>query len=231
LQAALALNQSDGKRRWCFSEEVGMAHGLCTPFPQLVPQHVLRLAPATSRTEDECFDDVFVLARELGICSPTWLRTSCVYSSQPGSAYSILVMPVPPDSTKRHNTYHAANIAIAPSVALYTAYRSGVLTWHEFALRYLAELDAKRSGVLAQFVERLCSIPARYSGVLLLGFRQAPGGNEAQVRCTRRLLRAWLLGEVERLPEVQRPLPLPLPRPHPHPSAGPHPQLLQLHAC
>jgi uncharacterized protein YeaO (DUF488 family) len=203
-----------------------MLHGLLTPLPELVPQLTLQVARTTHPIEGNHPDDVFALARDMGICSPMWLRTGCVYGPQPGNAYSILVMPMPPNSTKRHNTYHAASTAVAPSLALYIAYRAGALTWHGFAVRYLAELDSKRNGVLAQFIEQLCSVPARYSGVSLLGFRHAPGGNEARVRCTRRLLHAWLLDEVERLPEVQRPLPLPLPRPRPHESPEP-----RLHAC
>ncbi len=183
-----------------------MPHGLLTPFPRPVSERTLRVTCPLPRTQGDDADDVFTLARDIGICSPTWLHTGCVYGPQPGNVYAILVMPVLPDSTKRHNTYQAVSTAVAPSLALYTAYRSGALTWRDFARCYLAELDAKRTGVLAQFVERLCSVPARYSGVLLLGFRQAPGGNEARVRCARRLLHAWLLDEVERLPEVQRPL-------------------------
>jgi uncharacterized protein YeaO (DUF488 family) len=116
----------------------------------------------------------------------------------------VLVMPCLPDATKRHNVYHRLCISSAPSSGLYAAYRTHTLTWQDFALRYLAELDAKRDGALAQFVEQLCAVPARYGGVLLLGFRQAPGGNEALVRCPRRLLHAWLLDQVDTLPEVQR---------------------------
>jgi uncharacterized protein YeaO (DUF488 family) len=153
-------------------------------------------------------EDVFALARDVGVLSPTWVQTGCVYAPQPGGAFALLVMPGAPNGTKRHNTYHATCTAVAPSSALYTAYRSGALTWHDFTWRYLAELDANRDGALAQFVEQLCTVPARYRGVLLLGIRQAPGGNEALVRCPRRLLRAWLLDQVEALPEVQRQLTL-----------------------
>ena len=60
--------------------------------------------------------------------------------------------------------------------------------------------------LVADLQSVVAGVAARYSGVLLLGFRQAPGGNEARVRCARRLLHAWLLDEVERLPEAQRPL-------------------------
>jgi uncharacterized protein YeaO (DUF488 family) len=183
-----------------------MPHSLLTTLPRLVPLRTLPFARTTNQAEDDDPNDVFALARTIGVFSPTWLRTGCVYGPQPGNAYSILVMPVPPNSTKRHNAYHVASTPVAPSLALYSAYRSGALTWHDFALRYLAELEAHRHGVLSQFVEHLCSIPARYAGVLLLGFRQAPGGNEARVRCARRLLYAWLLDEVGRLPEFKRPL-------------------------
>jgi uncharacterized protein YeaO (DUF488 family) len=209
-----------------------MPHGLLTAFPRPVPDRTLQVARPTPQTKGNDVDDVFALARDLGICSPTWLRTGFVYGPQPGNAYAILVMPVAPDSTKRHNIYHAASTSVAPSLALYTAYRTGALTWHDFAFRYLAELDAKRNGALAQFMDQLCAIPARYSGALLLGYRHPPGGNEAHVRCPRRLLRAWLLDEVEHLPEVERSrrLPLPLPRPSP-PAPIPARPHLKRRAC
>ena len=164
----------------------------------------------TSRPDDAAAgagddaEDVLALARTVGVLSPAWVQTGCVYAPQPGGAFALLVMPGAPNGIKRHNTYHATCTAVAPTSALYAAYRSGGLTWHDFALRYLVELDAKRDGALAQFVEQLCAVPARYGGVLLLGFRQAPGGNEALVRCPRRLLRAWLLNQVDALPDVQR---------------------------
>jgi uncharacterized protein YeaO (DUF488 family) len=158
--------------------------------------------PAASADSDS--ENIYAVARDIGILAPDWVRTGCLYAAQPADAYAVLVMPCLPDATKRHNIYHRLYISVAPSSGLYAAYRSHTLSWQDFALRYLAELDAKRDGALAQFVEQLCAVPARYGGVLLLGVRQAPGGNEAAVRCPRRLLRAWLLDQVDTLPEVQR---------------------------
>jgi uncharacterized protein YeaO (DUF488 family) len=177
--------------------------------PLADPQHTVHSALLRSRSDDDAAgdaEDAFTLARNVGVLSPEWVQTGCLYAPQRGAALSLLVLPVPPTPTKRHNVFHATCSAVAPSIALYRAYRFGALTWYDFALRYLAELDAKRDSALAQFVEQLCAVPARYGGVLLLGFRQAPGGNEALVRCPRRLLRAWLLDQVVTLPEVQRQL-------------------------
>jgi uncharacterized protein YeaO (DUF488 family) len=159
------------------------------------------MTPAGSADSDS--EDIYTVARDIGVLAPDWVRTGCLYAAQPADAYAVLVMPCLPDATKRHNTYHRLYISVAPSSGLYASYRAHTLSWQDFALRYLAELDAKREGALAQFVEQLCAVPARHRGVLLLGFRQAPGGNETVVRCPRRLLRAWLLDQVESLPEVQ----------------------------
>ncbi len=109
----------------------------------------------TSRPDDAAAgagddaEDVFALARTVGVLSPAWVQTGCVYAPQPGGAFALLVMPGAPNGIKRHNTYHATCTAVAPTSALYAAYRSGGLTWHDFALRYLVELDAKRDGAPA----------------------------------------------------------------------------------
>jgi uncharacterized protein YeaO (DUF488 family) len=165
---------------------------------------MLSMPTTPAGSTDSGTEDIYVVARDVGVLAPDWVRTGCLYAAQPADAYALLVMPCLPHATKRHNVYHRLCVSIAPSSGLYTAYRTHTLSWQDFALRYLAELDAKRDGALARFVEQLCAVPARYWGVLLLGFRQAPGGNEALVRCPRRLLRAWLLDQVDTLPEVQR---------------------------
>src|SRR5260221_713949 len=164
-----------GRRRSCWYEEVGMPHALVTLLT--APRRGVLSTPTTpAGSADSDTEDIYAVARDVGVLAPDWVRTGCLYAAQPADAYAVLVMPCLPDATKRHNTYHRLYSSVAPSSGLYAAYRAHTLSWQDFALRYLSELEAKRGGALAQFVEQLCAVPARDRVVLILWFRPAPGG-------------------------------------------------------
>ncbi len=84
---------------------------------------------------------------------------------------------------------------LAPSPMLLGRYQRRELSWRAFATQYLAQFDRAPTATLVRLVEWLGDIPARYPTVTFLCCEPAPGGDEAHVRCHRRLLQAWLLGQ------------------------------------
>lgn len=186
-----------GVRRSLFSgfldEEVTMPPTLTVPADITSAQGLTNVSGSSAR------EDVIAVARELGVFSPHWLHTGCVYDAIPASAYSILVMPSRPDRTRRHNAYHIWWPAVAPSDSLYAAYRDQRVSWPVFAETYLSELERQRGAVLELVASHLLSMPARYAGVTFLGFRHAPASDETRVHCPRRVVLSWLLGDTETL--------------------------------
>lgn len=148
-------------------------------------------------------------AWETGVLSPERLRTGCIYESQPLASYCLAVMRFDPRrSGRRHVPIHAWWPELAPSVPLLNGYRhmdahgQRSLQWPVFASRYLAELGQMPTQVLLAFLELLNSMSCRYTTVTLLCCEYATAGNERLVRCHRRLLKAWLLGTTDLLPEL-----------------------------
>lgn len=144
-------------------------------------------------------EDAVAIARELGVLSADWLHTGSIYDAVPANAYSVLVLPTRPDPTQRHNAFHTWWPALAPSDSLYAAFREQRISWLAFALTYLAELERQRAELLETVASYLLSLPSHYSGVTFLGFRHAPGGDETQVHCPRRVLRSWLISDTASL--------------------------------
>jgi hypothetical protein len=84
---------------------------------------------------------------------------------------------------------------------LTASYESGQLSWEAFAATYLAELGTFPL-ILTEARRRVATLLDRHCTITLLSTVCAPGGDEGQVRCHRRLLRAWLLGlEVPDVPD------------------------------
>src|SRR5262249_8319440 len=104
--------------------------------------------------------------------------------------------------------FHAWWPEFAPSAPLLTAYRTTdrhgqrALSWRAFARGYLAELEALPTPILLHLVMALCEMPCRYQTVTILGCEHATAADEQRPSCHRRLLRAWLLGQADMLPEL-----------------------------
>jgi uncharacterized protein YeaO (DUF488 family) len=88
--------------------------------------------------------------------------------------------------------YHEWAPGLAPHADLEAAYLSGRLSWNEFASAYLQRLQTFR-WLLAEARARIATLLTRYPLVVLLGLE--PAQDESRVRCHRRVLRSWLLGE------------------------------------
>src|SRR5258707_2980734 len=94
-----------GRRRSCRYEEVGMPHALVTLLTS--PRRGVLSTPTTpAGSADSDAEDIYAVARAIGVLAPDWVRTGCLYAAQPADAYAVLVMPCLPDATKRHNNYH-----------------------------------------------------------------------------------------------------------------------------
>jgi len=150
-------------------------------------------------------------ARETGVLSPERLRTGCIYEGQPLTSYCFAVMRFDPRrSGRRHVPIHAWWPELAPSVSLLNSYRQmdahgqRHIQWPVFASRYLAELGRVPAQVLLAFLDLLNTMSCRYTTVILLCCEHATAGDERLVRCHRRLLKAWLLGTTNLLPELAR---------------------------
>jgi uncharacterized protein YeaO (DUF488 family) len=118
------------------------------------------------------------------------VRTGCVYTPQPRSTYSALLIAAPRFS-REYCHYTEWCPGLAPHPALLVAYQAGRLSWPAFARRYLAGLELFPT-LRDELRRRVVRVLARSASLMFLG--QVPG-EEATVRCHRRLLRAWLLGE------------------------------------
>ena len=143
---------------------------------------------------------LFSAAWEMGVLSPERLRTGSIYGAVPAATYRVVVMRFFP-LDRRRNTDHKWRPDLAPSWALLGQYQRRELSWRAFAMQYLAQLDRAPAATLIRLVEWLGDIPARYPTVTFLCCEHAPGGDETRIRCHRRLLRAWLLGQA--VPDVE----------------------------
>lgn len=128
------------------------------------------------------------------------LCTGSVYHAQPRSTYSVLVVRSPRFSARPFRYQNWAP-GLAPHADLEAAYAAGRLSWDAFAHEYLARLRAF-PWKLAEARAQVATVLSRYRTVTLLGLERSR--DETTVRCHRRLLRAWLLGEpVEEVPDAQ----------------------------
>lgn len=141
-------------------------------------------------------------AWETGVLSAERIRTGCVYEGQPVTSYCIAVMRYDPRlSGRRQVPFHEWWPELAPSPTLLRAYRQTdrfgqhQLSWPAFARAYLDELDHLPLRPLVDFLTTLTDMPARYATVTLLCCEHATAADEGRVKCHRRLLRSWLLGQ------------------------------------
>lgn len=145
--------------------------------------------------------EAFTDAWETGVVTAERLRTGCIYEAVPANTYRILAMRFFPRDRRRF-VDHAWRPDLAPSATLLGQYQRGELAWRAFAAQYLAQLDHAPVERVVQLLEWLGQLPARYPTVTFLCCEHAPGGDETRIRCHRRLLRAWLLGQ--QVPDVER---------------------------
>jgi uncharacterized protein YeaO (DUF488 family) len=169
-----------------------------SPLPSVRPS-LLAGRPRGARQQ---LADAFTDAWETGVLAGERLRTGCVYEGQPRDSYCIAVLRYDPRlGGRRQVPFHEWWPELAPSAPLLTAYRTmdaygqRQLVWEKFARAYLAELDALPARPLLDFIATLNDMPSRYRSVTLLGCEHATAADEGRVKCHRRLLRAWLLGE------------------------------------
>jgi uncharacterized protein YeaO (DUF488 family) len=167
-----------------------------------IPSVRSSLLAGRPRDAQEQLADAFTDAWETGVLSGVRLRTGCVYEGQPASSYCMAVLRYDPRiSGRRQVPFHEWWPELAPSSTLLVAYRTvdtygrRQLAWAEFARAYLAELDALPVRPLLDFIATLNDMPSRYRSVTFLGCEHATAADEGRVKCHRRLLRSWLLGE------------------------------------
>ncbi len=154
---------------------------------------------------------IFADAWETGCISAERLRTGSVYEVQPVATFSVCVLRFDPRlSGRRQVPFHEWWPELAPTAPLVQGYRSldthgqRAVSWRAFTLSYFAELDALPTRLILGLVEGLCDLPSRYTSVTLLGCEHPTAADEGRVRCHRRLLRAWLLGQADAMLESMR---------------------------
>ena len=166
----------------------------------------LRTSALDGRPPDERrrLQALFADAWETGCISEERIRTGCVYEAQPAASYSLCVLRFDPRlSGRRQIPFHEWWPELAPTTPLVKGYRTldthgqRAISWAAFAQSYFAELDALPTRLLVSLVEELCELPCRYMSVTLLGCEHPTAADELRVRCHRRLLRLWLLGQAD----------------------------------
>jgi hypothetical protein len=158
--------------------------------------------------EQRRLQTLFADAWETECISAERLRTGCVFEVQPTFTYSLCILRFDPRlGGRRQVPFHEWWPELAPSAPLLVGYRTldthgqRAVSWLAFARSYLAELDALPTRLLVGLVEGLCALPCRYTSVTLLGCEHPTAADEGCVRCHRRLLRAWLLGQTAAMSE------------------------------
>lgn len=139
------------------------------------------------------------------------LRTGCVFTPQPRDTFGLLVTRMRPQRGVQA-VIHDAWADLAPSGLLLTGRTRGGargnggghgrlgarvhLGWDGFAAAYRAELDARPARDRLEVLLQLAWWLKTSATVTLLSCERAPDGDEARVRSQRRVLGAWLLGEL-----------------------------------
>lgn len=124
------------------------------------------------------------------------ILTGCVYQRLPPASRGVLIERAA-RFTGPHAHYAEWWPGVAPSPRLREAYAVGRISWESLAERYRAELEHWPGGLLALW-RHLAALLDHHPTVTLLGTASSPDGNEQEARCARRVLHAWLLGEVAR---------------------------------
>ncbi len=149
---------------------------------------------------------LFADAWETGCISEERTRTGSIYEVQPAATYTLCVLRFDPRlSGRRQVPFHEWWPELAPTAPLVKGYRTldthgqRTVSWHAFTHSYFAELDALPTRLLLGLAKALCDLPSRYTSVTILGCDHATAADEERVRCHRRLLRLWLLGQTDSL--------------------------------
>ena len=122
------------------------------------------------------------------------LHTGSVYRPRPTTTYSILLAHAPCFDLDLYQ-YHQLAPGLAPHPRVLEAYRTSTISWEAFARRYWSGLAAFPY-LRTHARQQIATILSRYASATLLGMElpRAPD-DEASVRCVRRLVHAWLMGE------------------------------------
>jgi hypothetical protein len=121
------------------------------------------------------------------------IHTASVYAEHSRSTYSILLACAPHFSvTPPH--YSQLAPGLAPRSVDLAMYQCRALSWEVFALRYWRELTAVPH-LLCDARRQVTRLLERYDTLTFLGMTSSLPKDESSVRCVRRLVRAWLLGE------------------------------------
>jgi hypothetical protein len=124
------------------------------------------------------------------------ILTASVYAEHPRFTYGILLARAPRFSvTPPH--YSQLAPGLAPRSVDLAMYQCGALSWEAFALRYWHELTALPH-LLRDARRQVTRLLERYDTLTFLGMTPCLPKEESSVRCVRRLVRAWLLGEQPR---------------------------------
>jgi hypothetical protein len=124
------------------------------------------------------------------------IHTASVYAEHPRSTYSILLARAPRFSVTPPR-YSQLAPGLAPRLVDLAVYQCGALSWEAFTLRYWRELTALPH-LLRDARRQVTRLLERYDTLTFLGMTPSLPKDESSVRCVRRLVRAWLLGEQPR---------------------------------
>lgn len=122
------------------------------------------------------------------------IDTGSIYRPRPITTYSILLARAPCFDLDLYH-YHQLAPGLAPQPQALEAYRAGMISWEAFARRYWSDLSAFPY-LLTRARRQIATILSRYASMTLLGM-ELPHVPEEEgfVRCVRRLVHAWLMGE------------------------------------
>jgi uncharacterized protein YeaO (DUF488 family) len=124
------------------------------------------------------------------------LMTASVYERWIWSAETVRLMVMRWPPTFLYDYPYVEHVQflpmLSPSVALLRAYRRGQVAWEAFVAQYLTQLEQKRDFRAVVWRDFLLPYLEQSPSVTLLCCER---GDERIVRCHRRIVREWLLGE------------------------------------
>jgi len=169
------------------------SHVLPPAYPRALDSASASSAPVRSLSPPPTHRTLAVIPPHLA----SRLCTGSLSDPQPPGTYTILVRRSWPRGLAE-TAVQAWWPRLAPSVELlHLCQPDGArLTWEVFTHLYQAELAAVPRQVRLGYLVHLGHLLGRYLTVALLCGERAPGGDERQVRCHRRLLLDWFLGRV-----------------------------------
>jgi len=122
------------------------------------------------------------------------VHTGSVFRPRPITTYSILLAQAPRLDLDLYH-YHQLAPGLAAHPRALEVYQTGAISWEDFARRYWSVLSAFPY-LRTRARRQIATILTRYTSVTLLGMELPQvSGEETSIRCVRRLVHAWLLGE------------------------------------